>query len=164
MRADAPTELLRKVWLFERCSRSELSLIAKTATPVDVGAGKVLAREGEAGREFFVIKSGCVEASRGGNRIGVLRTGNFFGEMALLDRQPRAATVVAVEPTELLVLTPQQFTAIVETMPSVDRKIMSVLASRVRELEERFLPEAQIVGSGDRGASVKTATRAAGGG
>jgi CRP-like cAMP-binding protein len=155
MRTGARTELLRKVWLFERCSRAELSLIAQTATTVDVGAGKVLAREGDIGREFFVIKSGSVEATRGRHRIGTLSAGNFFGEMALLDRQPRAATIVAVEPCELLVLTAQEFVAIVDTMPSVDRKIMSVLASRVRELEERFLSDEQIIRSDDGGAGAR---------
>jgi CRP-like cAMP-binding protein len=127
MRSATPTQLLGNVWLFERCSRSELAVIARSATTVDVPAGKVLAREGDTGREFFVIKSGSVEASRAGRRIGTLGPGNFFGEMALLERQPRAATIAAMEPCSLLVLTGREFTSIVDTMPSVDRKIMAVL-------------------------------------
>jgi CRP-like cAMP-binding protein len=159
MRSATPTQLLHNVWLFERCSRAELGVIARSATTVDVPAGKVLAREGDAGREFFVIKSGTVEAIRSGTRIGTLGPGNFFGEMALLDRQPRAATIAATEPCSLLVLTAREFTSIIDSMPSVDRKIMAVLASRVRELEDRFLPEERILGAEPRTQSGPTASR-----
>jgi CRP-like cAMP-binding protein len=150
MRADTATELLRKIWLFERCTRTELRLLAKSATALHVAAGTVLAQEGELGREFFVVRSGCVEVMRCGTRISSLGPGNFFGEMSLLERRPRTATVRAVEPSELFVLTAQQFTAVVDNMPSVDRKIMSVLAARVRELEERFLPQERILRFGER--------------
>lgn len=133
--------LLRDVSLFEQCSRAELDLLAKTADAVHVPAGKVLAREGEIGREFFVILSGTVEAARNGVPIAKLGAGDFFGEMALVERQPRAATVTALEDAELLVLTRQQFLSVVNSMPSVDRKIIAVLAKRLRDIEERFLPE-----------------------
>ena len=59
-------ELLRAVWLFERCSKRELDALQRIATPVDVPAGKVLTTEGEIGREFFVIVRGRAEATRGG--------------------------------------------------------------------------------------------------
>ena len=109
MRQDARIKLLGAVWLFERCSRKELAVIASHATPMQFEAGKVLAREGAVGREFFVVIAGKVEATRNGVSIGVLGPGSFFGEMALLEGQPRVATVVAVEPTEVLVLTTQGF-------------------------------------------------------
>jgi len=140
---DSRIALLRGVWLFERCNRRELGLLARTATAVRAPAGKVLAREGDIGREFFVLVGGTVEATRNGVRIATLTTGDFFGEMALLDREPRAATVTAVEDTDLLVLTCRQFLSVLETMPSVDRKIITVLAKRLREIEDRFLPEEQ---------------------
>ena len=143
MRQDARIKLLGDVWLFERCSRKELALIASQATPVQFPAGKVLAREGELGREFFVVIAGKVEAVRNGVSIGVLGPGSFFGEMALLERQPRVATVHAVEPTELLVLTTQGFGTVVDQMPSVDRKMLTVLATRLRDLEDRFLPASE---------------------
>ncbi|MEP6623492.1 MAG: cyclic nucleotide-binding domain-containing protein [Acidimicrobiia bacterium] len=140
MRQDARIKLLGDVWLFERCSRKELALIASQATPMQIPAGKELAREGEFGREFFVVIAGKVEAVRNGVTIGILGPGSFFGEMALLERQPRVATVVAVEPTEVLVLTTQGFASVVDQMPSVDRKMLTVLATRLRELEDRFVP------------------------
>jgi CRP-like cAMP-binding protein len=140
MKQDARIKLLGDVWLFERCSRKELALIAAQATPMQIPAGKVLAREGEVGREFFVVTAGKAEATRNGVSIGVLGPGSFFGEMALLERQPRVATVIAVEPTEVLVLTAQGFAAVVDQMPAVDRKMLTVLAARLRELEDRFVP------------------------
>ena len=133
-------ELLRSVWLFERCSNKELSAIQEIATPLDVPAGKTLTNEGEVGVEFFVIVAGKAEASRGGNAIGTLGEGSFFGEMALLDRKPRTATVTTTEPSTVLVITVGAFNDLVESMPSVDRKMLIVMAERLRDLETRFLP------------------------
>src|SRR4029079_3575041 len=103
MRQGGRIKLLCDIWLFERCSRKELAVIASHATPVQFESGKVLAREGAVGREFFVVIGGKVEATRNGLSSGVLGPGSFLGEMALLEGQPRVATVVAVEPTEVLV-------------------------------------------------------------
>jgi CRP/FNR family transcriptional regulator, cyclic AMP receptor protein len=136
----AQVELLRGVWLFERCSRKELAMIASAATTLDVPAGRVLAREGDVGREFFVLVAGKCAVTRNGVNVGMLEPGSFFGEMALLDRQPRSATVTACEAAQVLVLTTQAFTGVVDTVPSVDRKMIAVLAARLRDLEDRFLP------------------------
>jgi CRP-like cAMP-binding protein len=143
VKKDDRIALLGRVWLFERCTRKELALLASTATPLCVETGTVLAREGEIGSEFFVINSGCAVASRGGVEIGRLPPGSFFGEMALLDRQARVATVTVTEPTDLLVLTTQAFTAVVDTMPTVDRKMLTVLATRLRDVELRYLPKGE---------------------
>jgi CRP/FNR family transcriptional regulator, cyclic AMP receptor protein len=133
-------ELLKSVWLFERCTKNELKAIQGIATPLSVLAGTVLTRQGERGREFFVIVAGKAEATRGGVSIGMLGPGSFFGEMALLDRKPRTATVTAIEATTVLVVTEQSFSALVETVPSVDRKMLAVLAERLRDIESRYVP------------------------
>lgn len=140
MKRTSRIELLRSVWLFERCSRAELITVESSATQLGVPAGKVLAREGEIGREFFVLVTGTALATRAGEKIATLEPGEFFGEMALLDCQPRTATVETLEQCELLVLSAREFATVVETMPAVDRRIMTVLARRLRELENRFLP------------------------
>jgi len=140
MKRDAQIDLLGNVWLFERCSRKELGLLVSNTTQLQVQAGRVLAREGDPGREFFVIISGKAVATRNGVEVGVLGPGSFFGEMSLLDKQPRVATVTASEPTEVLVLTAQAFTSVIDTMPSVDRKMLTVLATRLRDVETRYLP------------------------
>ncbi|MGZ4689437.1 MAG: Crp/Fnr family transcriptional regulator [Acidimicrobiia bacterium] len=141
MNRDTRIDLLRSLWLFERCSRKELEAIARVTTLLDVPAGRVLARQGQAGQECFVIVSGKVEAKRSDTRVGDLGPGQFFGEMALLERQPRVATVIATEPTTVLVLTAKAFEDLVTTMPSVDRKMLVVLAHRLRDLENRYVPE-----------------------
>lgn len=133
-------ELLRAVWLFERCNKRELEALQRIATPLDVPAGKVLTAEGEIGREFFVIVSGKAEATRGGVSIATVGAGSFFGEMALLDRRPRSATVTTTEPSTVLVISAGAFNALVGTMPSVDRKMLVVLAERLRDVEARFVP------------------------
>jgi len=139
---DSRIELLRSLWLFEQCSRKELEAIAKVTTIVDVPEGKVLTREGQTGKECFVIVSGAVEATRGNTRVGELGTGQFFGEMSLLEREPRIATVTTTEPTTLLVLTAQAFDGLVATTPTMDRKLLIGLAHRLRELETRYVPQA----------------------
>jgi CRP/FNR family transcriptional regulator, cyclic AMP receptor protein len=139
-------DVLSGVWLFSTCTKKELTALASLATQIDVPAGKVLATQGQRGREFFVVVSGKAEATRGDVPIGVLGPGTFFGEMSLLEDKPRVATVTTTEPTSVLVLTAQEFDRLVELMPAVDRKILIVLAERLRELEERYVPvDARVV-------------------
>jgi CRP-like cAMP-binding protein len=146
MKKDARIELLRSVWLFERCTKKELKALAALATPLDLKAGRVLATQGEQGAEFFVIVSGKAEATREDVTIGTLGSGSFFGEMSLLERLPRVATVTTTEPTTVLVLTAKAFDKLVASMPSVDRNMLIVLANRLRDLESRYVPaDARII-------------------
>jgi CRP/FNR family transcriptional regulator, cyclic AMP receptor protein len=140
MKKNARIELLRNVWLFERCSKKELEALATLATPLDLQAGKVLATQGEQGAEFFVIVSGKAEATREDVTIGTMGPGSFFGEMSLLERLPRVATVTTIEPTSVLVLTAKAFDKLVASTPSVDRKMLIVLANRLRDIESRYVP------------------------
>ena len=146
VKKNARVDLLRDVWLFERCKKKELEALASLATPLDLEAGKVLATQGEQGDQFFVIVSGNVVATRDGVVIGTLGPGSFFGEMSLLERLPRVATVTTTEPTTVLVLTARAFDRLVASMPSVDRKMLIVLANRLRDIEGRYVPaDARIV-------------------
>jgi CRP-like cAMP-binding protein len=137
--------LLANVWLFEHCTRRELDALQAAATPLDVPAGKVLATQGETGRQFFVLVSGSAEVTRGRTPVGVLGPGSFFGEMSLLERKPRTATVTTLEPTTVLVMTAREFDGVVQTMPSVDRKMLIALSSRLRDLEAQYVPAAESV-------------------
>jgi CRP/FNR family cyclic AMP-dependent transcriptional regulator len=137
--------LLAGVWLFERCTRKELDALQRVATALDAPAGKVLARQGDTGHEFFVIVDGSAEATRGRTPVGVLGPGSFFGEMSLLERKPRTATVTTLEPTTVLVVNARDFDAVVKTMPSVDRKMLIALSGRLRDLEAKYVPaDAQV--------------------
>jgi CRP/FNR family cyclic AMP-dependent transcriptional regulator len=133
-------DLLGKVWLFERCSNRELDLLQDAATEMDFPIGKELTKQGEIGRHFMVIVEGEAEVTRDGTQIAVLGPGSFFGEMSLLDGQPRTATVTTREPTRVLMITTAAFTGALTTMPSVDRKMLTVLAARLRDIEARYVP------------------------
>jgi CRP/FNR family transcriptional regulator, cyclic AMP receptor protein len=137
IRKQQRVDLMRNIWLFERCNRHELDALQRAATEVDVSVGRTLTRQGDVGREFFIIVAGKAEVTRNGNRIAVLGPGSFFGEMSLLDKRPRTATVTTTEPTRVLVMNVRSFDAVVASMPSVDRKMLVVLAGRLRDIEDR---------------------------
>jgi CRP-like cAMP-binding protein len=136
-------DLLGSVWLFEQCSRKELDMLQRAATVVDLPAGRTLARQGEIGRDFVVIVDGKADVTRDGTEIAVLGPGQFFGEMSLLEGKPRTATVTTLEPMRVLVLTRAAFTSVITTMPSVDRKMLTVLASRLRDIETKYVPPSE---------------------
>lgn len=136
-RGNAYLEHLSRVPMFSACSRQELQAIARRSTDVSFPAGEVLLREGEPGYEAFVIVDGAVEVSRGGREVAVLGAGDFFGELALLDRSPRTATVTTVAPTEAVVLTLQEFDALLEEAPTLARKILQGLAHRLGEVDHK---------------------------
>jgi CRP/FNR family transcriptional regulator, cyclic AMP receptor protein len=136
MSKNRKTEVLANVLLFSGCDRKELSQIASLATEVDVPAGKVLATEGSPGREFYVILEGKAAVQIGGRDVATLGPGDFFGEMALLDQGPRVATVTSETPMEVAVLDPREFSTLVEEHPGVARKILKVLAQRLRDSEK----------------------------
>ncbi len=127
-------EMLAEVPLFSACSRPELRRIASLGTNVQVDAGVTLTKQGAIGREFFLVTSGSARCFRDGKLVARFGPGDFFGEMALLDRAPRTATIVADEPMELLVLDSREFDALIEEAPSITRKILKALADRQRAL------------------------------
>ena len=129
---DLKVQLLNGVALFSTCNRHELKRIASLVDQVEAPAGKVLAREGAVGREFFVIVEGRAKATRQGRKIASLGRGSFFGEMSLLDDGPRSATVTAETDMQLLVLTSRSFSSLIDDNPSVSRKLLRGLAERLR--------------------------------
>jgi CRP/FNR family transcriptional regulator, cyclic AMP receptor protein len=134
---DAKVELLGRVPLFSACSKRELARIASLADEVDVPEGKVLTREGDPGREFFVVVEGKARVVVGGRgRLSALGPGASFGEMSLLDQGPRSATVEAETDMELLVLDARSFSSLLNEVPSVARKVLAAMAGRLRVAEK----------------------------
>jgi CRP/FNR family transcriptional regulator, cyclic AMP receptor protein len=132
---NAKLELLGHIPLFSACTKGDLRRIASLADEVEVPKGKVLTRQGEPGRECFVIADGRAKATMRGRRSASMGPGDFFGEMSLLDQGPRSATVTAESDMELLVLTSQGFWSLLRDVPVVAPRIMRVLAERLREAE-----------------------------
>ena len=128
-------ELLEKVSMFSALSKKELGRLAAVAQERRVPSGTVLTTEGEAGDEFFVVAEGMAQASIKGRKVGSIPAGSFFGELSLLDRGPRTATVTAELPTRLVVLTAKDFGAVIDDVPAISLKIMRGLASRIRQAD-----------------------------
>jgi CRP-like cAMP-binding protein len=134
---DAKVELLRGVPLFSACSKRELSRIASLVDQIEVSKGTVLTREGDSGREFFVVVDGRARVMVGDRgRIAALGPGASFGEMSLLDQRPRSATVEAETDMQLLVLDARSFSSLLEDAPSVARKVLVAMAGRLRLAEQ----------------------------
>ncbi len=128
---DKKVELIRHVPLFSRCSRKQLLEIASLADEIDLPAGKVIIREGDRGREFFVLLDGGAEVIRGGHRIASLSKGDFVGEIAVIARIPRTATVKTTVPTRALVVTDQAFRGLMKRSPDLQLKVLEALAERL---------------------------------
>jgi CRP-like cAMP-binding protein len=125
---------LRRAPLFSELSKKELARLASMADDIEIPAGQTLCKEGQVGREFFVIVDGEVEVTRRGRKVKPEGGAEFFGEIALLEDVPRTATVKAKTPLRLFVLTSRDFRSLVDSSPSVERKVMKSLARRLLEL------------------------------
>jgi CRP-like cAMP-binding protein len=131
LRKDAKIELLKGVPLFARCSKKELAEIAQIADEIDLADGKQLTKEGARGREFFVLVEGNAEVKRKRRKIGMLGAGDFLGEIALVTKVPRTATVTTTSPVRALVVSEQNFRRLLERSPDVQIKVLEALAERV---------------------------------
>jgi len=129
-------KLLKGVRLFSACNDRELGRIASLVDEIKVEPGRVLTKEGEPGGEAFVVADGKASATLRKKKLATYGPGSFFGEMSLLDHGPRAATITADTPMHLLVLDPRSFVSLLDDVPSVSRKILRVLAERLRTVEK----------------------------
>jgi CRP-like cAMP-binding protein len=134
---DERIHLLRGIWLFSTCTDDELGRIAALARPQEAAVGEELTRQGEEGLEFFVIVDGDASAAVDGDEVGTIGPGGFFGEMALIDRGDRVATVTATTPLKLLVLGRHDFNQMLEfAMPQVAPKLLAVVGARMRTIDD----------------------------
>ena len=128
---DTKVELLRRIPLFSPCSEAELDSIAAIADELKFRAGTVLVRQGDPGREMFVLIEGTVDVERGGEKVNALGPGDFIGEGALLMRKPRNATITATSPIRALVITDMNFQRLLESDPQMAAKVRETLAGRL---------------------------------
>jgi CRP/FNR family cyclic AMP-dependent transcriptional regulator len=133
---DTKVAALKRAPLFEGLSRKELTHLARVSEDMELEPGATLCKEGDIGREFFVIVEGEVEVERGGKSLAIRGNGDFIGEIALLEQIPRTATVTAKTPLRVFVLTDKDFRDLVKESPAVERKVLRALARRVVALSE----------------------------
>ncbi len=137
MARDSKLDQLSQVRLFSAFNKKELGLIARASDEISVPAGKELVKEGSPGHEFFLILEGECSVRREGRHIATLKDGDYFGELALLDRAPRNATVVSETEASLLVLGQREFNGVLDEVPVLAHKMLTIMAARVREADAR---------------------------
>jgi CRP-like cAMP-binding protein len=125
-------KLLSTVPLFSHCTKKELARLSLLTTRVVIPAGQVLARQGQAGREFVVIVDGTATVAIDGQPVATLGPGDFFGEIALLDGGPRTATVTADTDLVADVMSHQEFATLLMNAPNVTTAILKGVAARLR--------------------------------
>ena len=126
---------LQKVDIFEDCTKKQLKAVAAISRVIEVPAGTTLTRLGDTGEEFFFILDGAASVEVSRRKRGKMGPGQFFGEMSLLDGDPRSATVRAETDMRLLVILRRNFQALLSEVPELTRNILVVLSRRLREVE-----------------------------
>ena len=121
---------LKSIPLFEELGDEELAQIAPFAQEISVESGKVLVREGDFSYEFMAIEEGTAEVTRGGEHVADLGEGDFFGEMGLLEKTLRNATVTAKTPMRLVTLTGWDLRRVERAAPQAIERVRAVLEER----------------------------------
>jgi CRP/FNR family transcriptional regulator, cyclic AMP receptor protein len=117
----------------------DFAILAGAGAPLrEFKAGEVIFKLGDAASEFFVIQSGKVDIRLGNRLLGTVSDHDIFGEMALIDDEPRSATAVAVTDVELVPVSEKQFLFLVSQTPFFALKVMRVLARRLRATSKSF--------------------------
>jgi CRP/FNR family cyclic AMP-dependent transcriptional regulator len=124
-------DLLRKVPLFSRCSKDDLERIALIADEMDFAEGKDLIRQGERGRQFFILLEGTAEVERNGERIASMGPGDFFGEISLLADRETTASVTTSSPSRVLVITPYRFRQLLRESESIQAQVLQEVVHRL---------------------------------
>lgn len=121
--------------MFAGLNARQLKAVARLADEIERPAGTILAQQGELGREFFLILEGTCGVYQGKKKVAALGPGKFFGEIALIDRGPRTATVKAETAVRAIDLGVREFSSLLDSVPGMSRRIMINLCGRLRECE-----------------------------
>jgi len=132
-KAPSKTDVLKTVPLFGGLSKRSLTELAKIADEIDLAEGKVLIREDEPGRQFFILLDGGADVRRKGRKLNALKAGDFFGEISLVTERPTTATVTLTEPSTALVISRPSFRRMLLAQPAVQLQVLEALADRVMD-------------------------------
>ncbi|MEA2002841.1 MAG: cyclic nucleotide-binding domain-containing protein [Actinomycetota bacterium] len=131
---------LRPVPIFRGLTKAELLQVARKAVEIAHPQGTSVVRQGDPGDALCIIAEGSVEVRRDGHVVAQMTVGEFFGELSLIDGEPRSATVVAVEDVVLLTLSAADFDSLL-SIPYVARAALKSLAERIRQAHDSHGPE-----------------------
>ncbi len=124
---------------FATWSSREVRTIERVLEEIVVPPGRTLCEQGTIGREFFVIVKGQATVKRNNCEVATLGPGQYFGEIALLDRRPRSATVTSETEMTLLVLGQHQFNGVLDTVPHFSTNLLAAMATRLREADQQVM-------------------------
>jgi CRP-like cAMP-binding protein len=130
---------LADVSLFSLCSKRELRLVAKLARTQLVPNGTTLLVEGEVGEEMLALLAGSAVVERGGRKIATLGPGDAVGELGVLSRAPRNATVTTSADSEVAIIGRRALNRLLADAPGFSRKLLEALADRVRALDRQLI-------------------------
>jgi CRP/FNR family cyclic AMP-dependent transcriptional regulator len=133
----APKELLKRVPLFQGLDDKHIDTLSRTFSDRTFRAGTEITHEGGGGVGFFVIEDGEAVVSVHGDEVRTLSSGDYFGEVALIDEGARTATITAKTDVKCHGLTPWQFRPLVEENATIAWPLLQSLARRLREVEAR---------------------------
>jgi CRP-like cAMP-binding protein len=127
--------MLAGVDLFSECSKRELGQILAVAKEIDFDAGQNICVEGESSGRFYLVLDGYVAVKRRGRTRATLGPGDYFGEIALIDSEPRTATCTATTPVQTLAIAQFNFVPLMKEHAGLTHKLLLHLCSRLRAAE-----------------------------
>ena len=130
---------LRHLPLFSACSKKDLERIARAGDETMLASGTTIIRQGDVGREAFILLSGKATVKRGGKKVATLGAGAVVGELSLFDHGPRTTTVVCETDCHVLVLSQRHFLGLLDRVPALSHKLFASLATRIRDLDRAYL-------------------------
>ena len=131
MSRDRVADQLARVPLFKDLSKKHLQHVSSLATTLEIEPGRVLAAQGEPGREFIFVLSGEAEVRRDGEFVTKRSSGDFFGEISLLLDKPRTASVVATTPMTIGVIEAREFKAMLQENPELYEPLIRAVGERI---------------------------------
>lgn len=130
--ASASVDTLRKVPLFTGLDDKELQEIANSMRERRFKAGDTVTQEGAGGVGFFIVEEGEASVTVGGETRGSVKSGDYFGEIALINESPRTATLTATTDMLCYGMTPWDFRPLVETNSTIAWKLLTAMAEKMR--------------------------------
>jgi len=135
---DSIVEMLQNTPVWSGLTSQDLGLVAKYSEERKVETGQTILKKGAPGDGFYLLLDGAVEVRSGAETLSKLGPGQFFGEMAIFDNQPRSADIVTVEPSRILFLSANAFKTLLFANPKIGLKMLQELTRRLRNTNERL--------------------------
>jgi len=136
--ADSVIEMLQNTPVWSGLTSQDLGMVAKYSEERKIESGQTIVKKGASGDGFYLLLDGAVEVRSGGDILSKLGPGQFFGEMAIFEEQPRSADVITVEPSRVLFLSANAFKTLLFANPRIGLKMLQELSRRLRNTTQRL--------------------------